>query len=144
MDEIAKFDTPESAVLRAVYGAGGPKQVGTTLRPEWDTAPDTAARWLHHCCTDGHRSKLGLRQLVWIFRAACRAGAHIGFQAFARLCGYHATPIGAEAEVLEAYRKAEAARAQAARAADELKTLIDNPELLARMKAAGLKVGELT
>lgn len=63
MDEN-RYSTPEAAVMKAVDEAGGAKHVGVSLRPEYDTAPDTAARWVHHCCEDSNRSKFGLRQLV--------------------------------------------------------------------------------
>lgn len=143
MPDLSIFSTPESAVRQSIDGAGGAKVVGTTLRPEWDTAPDTASRWLSHCCTDGHRSKLGLRQLAWIFKAACRAGQHTGFRAFAHICGYEAHPITAESDLIEAVRRAESAKREAQSAANDLQTLTDNPRLLATMRKAGLKVGDL-
>lgn len=141
MGTQTRYTTPEAAVLKAVDEAGGAKFVGTTLRPEWDDAPDTASRWVHHCCEDSNRSKFGLRQLVWIFRAANRAGLHAGFQAFAGLCGYEATPRNAEAQLVAAVAHAQEAAQVAQEAAQAAQSLLeDNPELMARMKAAGLRV----
>jgi hypothetical protein len=70
-------------------------------------------------------------------------GAHDGFATFAACCGYAATPITPEAEFAAALKRAETIKAEACRAAADLETLLDNPELLARMQAAGLKLGEL-
>lgn len=139
MDEN-RYSTPEAAVMKSVDEAGGAKHVGVSLRPEYDTTPDTAARWVHHCCEDSNRSKFGLRQLVWIFRAACRAGFHAGFQAFARLCGYHATPIDLENELRIAREKAASLLREAQDATRDYDELANRPELIARMRAANLKV----
>lgn len=143
MDELSRYPTPESAVSKAVDGAGGPQHVGCTLRAEWDNAPDTAGKWVNHCCSDGHRSKFSLRQLVWIFRTANRAGAHIGFKAFAHLCGYTATPILPTAQLVELQQRAAAALAEAQEAARDLQTLVDNPRLLASLRAANVNVDAL-
>lgn len=138
MDAAARYTTPEAAVMKAIDEAGGPKHVGVTLRPEYETAPDTASRWVHHCCEDSNRSKFGLRQLVWIFRAACRAGLHTGFIAFARLCGYRAEPLDVIAQVAAANAAAEEGARLSRQAMEELALL--TPELLARAEKIGLKV----
>lgn len=140
MDESARYSTPEAAVLKAVDEAGGAKHVGVTLRPEYENAPDTASRWVHHCCGDSNRSKFGLRQLVWIFRAACRAGFHAGFIAFARLCGYVATPIDIENELRIAREQHAVMLRQTQEAMRDYEELANRPELLARMRAANVKV----
>lgn len=138
MTEASTYSTPQDAILRAVDDAGGAKRVGTTLRPEWDDAPATAAKWVHHCAGDSNRSKFGLGQIVWIFRTACRLGHHTGFQAFARLCGYDAKPI----DVLDQVRIAQAKAAHALVKAQETMAELDalTPELLARAHAVHLKV----
>lgn len=138
MDESTRYTTPEAAVLKAVDEAGGAKRVGVTLRPEYENSPDTASRWVHHCCGDGNRSKFGLRQIVWIFRAACRAGFHAGFIAFARLCGYLATPLDEIAQVRQIRAEAFASLQSAQRLLETLDGL--TPEKLALAKAMNLNV----
>jgi hypothetical protein len=138
-EDFTQYDTPGAAVLRAVEGIGGPKRVGTTLRPDWSNRPDTAAEWIRHCCLE-LRWKLGLGQLVWIFHQACLAGAHTGFKAFAHLCGYEAIPIAVDVQLGEALLRAEAAKREATQAAQDLELITSNPRLLATMRAANVKV----
>lgn len=140
MDESSRYSSPEAAVLKAVDEAGGAKHVGVTLRAEYENAPDTASRWVHHCCGDSNRSKFGLRQLVWIFRAANRAGFHAGFTAFARLCGYVAKPIDIESELRLAREKAAVMLREAQEATRDYDELANRPDLLARARSIHLKV----
>lgn len=133
--------TPEEALRLAAEALGGLQEAGHALRPDLD--PVLAGQWLAHCLTATKRDKLALSQLVMLLRKACAQGRHEGFAALANACGYVATPIMPEAEFAAAVRRAQAARQEATQAAAELDELAQRPELLARMQAAGLKVGEL-
>ena len=131
--------TPEEAIRKSVDSAGGMKAIGHALRPELE--PATADEWLVHCLTASRREKLSLAQLVYIFRQANQIAGHAGFNAFCRLCGYGtAEPLLPEAQLAEASKRALAAKHEAEAAVHDLQTLIDNPRLLATMRAAGLKV----
>lgn len=133
--------TPEEALRASVDALGGLQAVGHTFKPEAD--PILAGQWLAHCLTAAKRDKLSLAQIVHVFKSAHAAGEHDGFAVFALLCGYRVEAVGIDAELAEAKRRAEKAVAEAIEAARHLQSLADNPELLARMQAAGLKVGEL-
>ena len=133
--------TPEEAIRISVDALGGLKEVGAALHPDED--PTIAGRWLTHCLTESRREKLSLSQFVWIFRRAANQGDHEGFAAFAAACGYEARPVDAIAELTEVKQAAERAVRAARDAARDLMLLSENPELLARMKAAGLKVESL-
>lgn len=130
--------TPEEALRLTAEALGGLQVAGHALRP--DTDPALAGHWLGHCLTDSKRDKLALSQVVHLFRKANALGEHDGFAVFAAACGYAATPVTPEAELAAAMKRAETLRHEATRAASDLQSLIDNPELLARMKAAGLKL----
>jgi hypothetical protein len=133
--------SPEEALRQAADALGGLQCAGHLLQPDKD--PAIAGHWLGHCLTSTKRDKLALSQIVMLFRRAGLLGAHDGFATFAACCGYAATPITPEAEFAAALKRAETIKAEACRAAADLETLLDNPELLARMQAAGLKLGEL-
>lgn len=137
----ASRKTPEEALRLAADALGGLQEAGHALRPDVD--PVLAGQWLAHCLTASKRDKLALSQVVLLLRQACAQGRHEGFQAFAAACGYTAIPIAPEAQFAEAVRRAHAARVEATSAAADLEELASRPELLARMQAAGLKVGDL-
>ena len=130
--------TPEEALRASVDALGGLQEIGHEFKPEYE--PGSAGQWLSHCLTAGCRDKLSLAQIVYIFRKSQAIGEHVGFEAFAAICGYTATPIAADAELVEAVKRAEAAKREAIEAARDLEMLSDNPRLLSIMKAAGLKV----
>lgn len=122
--------TPEEALRASVDALGGLQKVGHRLRPEID--PILAGQWLAHCVDPERREKLTLAQIVWIFREAKAAGAHVGFESLAQLLGYRITAVVDEREQLaDLARKAQAA-------AHEATTL--SAEVLARMQHANLKV----
>jgi len=134
--------TPEEALRISIDSLGGFKEVGHSLHPDED--PAIAGQWLCHTVTASRREKLSLSQIVLIFRRAANQGDHEGFTAFASACGYKAEPIDTIAELTEVRHAAEKAVRAARDAARDLMLLSENPELLARMKAAGLKVEGLT
>lgn len=133
--------SPEEALRASVDALGGLQEVGHDFKPEID--PALAGQWLSHCLTAAKRDKLSLQQIVHIFRSAHGKGEHDGFAVFAKLCGYQVTPVGFDAELADAIKRAQSAAEEARSATQHLESLSENPELLARMKAAGLKVGEL-
>jgi hypothetical protein len=128
------------ALRKAVETLGGMKVVGSMLRP--DIHPVRADEWLSHCLNDGHAQKLSPTQIDFIFDRAAIIGAHDALQGWCRGrgSGYSATPTAPEVALAEAHARAIAAQHAAAESAHDLQTLIDNPRLLATMRAAGLKV----
>jgi len=133
--------TPEEALRASVAGIGGLQEVGSQLKPESD--PVLAGQWLAHCLTADKRDKLSLAQIVLIFHRAYLQGEHDGFQQFAALCGYEAKPVLPEELLAVALKRAQQAKADADETARNLQTLIENPKLLATLKAAHVNVGAL-
>lgn len=134
--------TPEEALRASVDAIGGLQEIGAALKGA-DADPVLAGQWLSHCLTADKRDKLSLSQIVHVFRRAHGAGEHDGFAVFAQLCGYQVTPVGFDAQLADVIKRAQVAAEAARRAAEDVESLSDNPELLARMKAAGLKVEAL-
>lgn len=131
--------TPEEAMRASVDALGGLQEVGAQLKGA-AADPVLAGQWLAHCLTAAKRDKLSLAQIVHVFRGAHGVGEHDGFAVFAQLCGYQVTPVGFDAQLAQALKRAEQAAADARQAADDVAILADRPELFARMAAAGLKV----
>lgn len=131
--------TPEEAMRASVDALGGLQEVGAQLKGA-AADPVLAGQWLAHCLTAAKRDKLSLAQIVHVFRSAHGVGEHDGFAVFAQLCGYQVTPVGFDAQLAQALKRAEQAATEAQQARDEIASLSDNPELLARMTKAGLKV----
>lgn len=138
IDRRSRKKTPEESLRISVDALGGLQEVGSLLRPEMD--PIAAGQWLSHCLNPAKRDKLSEEQKHLIWRRCFSMGAHEGFQAYAESIGYAADPKAADALLVESVKRAEFARAQADDAARDLRTLIEQPELLARMQAAGLNV----
>ena len=134
--------TPERAVQLASDAIGEMQEVAVMLRPsKYQHRPDSGADWLSHCLTSDRREKLDLCDVVTIFREACALGKHEGFAAFAALCGYQdSQPINVENELRIAREAAQAALREAQAAARDYDELANRPELLARMRAANVKV----
>lgn len=130
--------TPEECLRISIDALGGLQQVGHCLRPELD--PVLAGQWLAHCTQESHSQKLSEAQEATIWRKAYAIGSHAGFQAYAQSMGYQAVPISTDAQLVEAVKRAEAAKREATEAARDLSMLVENPRLLAQMQAAGLKV----
>lgn len=134
----SKRRTPEEALRIAVEDLGGLQEVGARLRPEID--PILAGQWLAHCLTATKRDKLSLAQVQRIWEWAHAIGAHEGFEAFAASLGYTAVAHTPEAQLAEALKRAEQARAHAEATARDLQTILDNPQLVALMRAAHINV----
>jgi hypothetical protein len=133
--------TPEEALRASVDALGGLQKVGHGFKPETD--PALAGQWLSHCLTKGKRDKLSLDQVVHIFKQAHAAADHDGFAVFALLCGYQVQPLGVDAQLADALRQAREAQERAEETARNLQTIIDNPKLLATLRAAHVNVGAL-
>jgi hypothetical protein len=120
----------DEALRLAVDAIGGEKAVGSLLRPEMH--PVLAGQWLAHCLDPERREKLSIAQMALVFGHAKAKGRHDGFEVLAQLLGYRVTAVIDPADELAdlAHRAETAAR--------EANTL--TAEVIARMRAAGLKV----
>lgn len=130
------------ALRDAVRALGGAKAVGHRLRPE--KAMGGVERWLLDCLNPERDHKLDPEQVVLIARWSCEVGHH-GLMAFiAGSSGYtQPQPRALADQLVQAQQRAICAQRKAAEAAADLQTLIENPRLIAAMKAAGLNVGAL-
>lgn len=134
MDE---FNDVYDALWGAVKAMGGAKKIGPRLRPE---AKD-ADQWLRNCLNPEHAQKLDPEQVVLILRWACEAGYHHAKHYFDGETLYQpAAPLALEAQLVQALAAASADRRRAEESEALLRTLIDNPRLLATMRAANVKV----
>lgn len=133
--------SPEEALRIAVEALGGLQEVGARLRPDMD--PIIAGQWLAHCLTAGKRDKLSLAQERRVWEWAHVIGAHEGFDAYARSLGYTAVAHTPEAQLADALKRAALARDDATATARDLQNLIDNPRLLATLRAAHVNVDAL-
>ena len=135
--------TPEEAVRLAIEALGGLQRVGHLLRGV-DSDPIKAGEWLSHCLQtndSNKRTNLTLSQIQYVLREATAAGHPEGAVLWAELTGLEAKPRNTEAELVAAVQHAQVVAQAAQEAAQAAQSLLeDNPELLARMRAAGLRV----
>lgn len=137
---MADFDDIYDALKGAVSALGGAKKVGPRLRPE---AKD-ADQWLRNCLNRDHAQKLDPEQVLLILHWACEAGYHDAKHFLDHDTGYQdSVPKALEVQLAAALRQAAADRKRAEASEAVLRDLAANPELFARMQAAGLKVGDL-
>lgn len=125
------------ALKGAVGALGGFKKVGPMLRPDFHDA----ANWLRNCLNPEHAQKLDPEQMTFLVRKACEAGYHDTKHWIDGDTGYqHSAPLALQAQLAE-----ELAHIQARRRRDDederaLRSLIDNPKLMALANAMHLKV----
>lgn len=130
----------KQALRVAVEALGGSKAVGHTLWPAKDVSD--AERRLDHCLERNRADRLSDEQIDWIFDNAAAIGAHEAIQGWGRGrgAGYTVTPTAPELALSEALARAMAAKQATEESARDLTLLIENPRLLATMRAAGLKI----
>lgn len=94
--EIPVFvDDINDAIRATVNAMGGPKVVGSELRPEMSVVD--AGRWLSDCMNPDKREKLGPEQVAFIRRRAREKGVHVLAAFEMREAGY-APPVAIEPE----------------------------------------------
>lgn len=75
-DQIPLFvEDLNEAIRAAVNALGGPKVVGSVLKPE--RSPVDAGKWLSDCLNTEKRDRLDPHQLAYIRRAARAKGVHV-------------------------------------------------------------------
>ena len=130
---MTDFENIYDALKAAVNAMGKAKKVGPRLRPE----SKDAAGWLLNCLNPNHEQKLDPEQVALILRMACDVGYHDAKAYFDRECGYApSAPLALEAQLADALRAAQANRRRAEESERDLRDLIDNPRLLATLRAA--------
>lgn len=136
--------TPQETVRKAVDALGGLQEVGHALRGV-DSDPIKAGEWLSHCLqvNDSNKHKLSLGQLVYLFRSSVYAGHPEGAIQFCALLGLEAKPMNDAAHLAQAVTHAAEALHMAQTAMQDLRTLQDNPRLLAMMQAAHIDLDAL-
>lgn len=92
------FSEDEIATLieHAVIAAGGPKEVGHHLKPDFD--PEEAGKWVNRCTNPKHKDKLGENGYIRTLVGARYKGNHDAMNALLAYCGYvpNATPQSME------------------------------------------------
>lgn len=78
----------DSALMACVQALGGAKVVGVMLRPEYESDPDKAARWLLACLNSQRDEKLSWQQTFMIMRKARDMGVHVAMAYIAQTIGY--------------------------------------------------------
>lgn len=130
-------DDVYDALRATIKALGDCAAVGKRLRPE--LPPEKAEGWLADATNRNRAQKLSPEQVLLIARWGREAGCHTLMDFITADTGYEKTKpkVYAEqlallqAQALEAQRKAEETAA-------DLRTLIDNPRLVALMSAAHL------
>lgn len=107
------FEDWREAMRHVVAVLGGPKPVGSRMRP--DMKPDHAARWLNDCLNADRREHFSPDQLMLLLRLAREAGIHTGMAFIAEDCGYRAPQPVEPADAADELRRRyiESARAMA-------------------------------
>lgn len=138
---MTEFEDVYDALKGAVAALGGAKKVGPRLRPE---ARD-ADQWLRNCLNAEHAQKLDPEQVLLILRWACEAGFHDAKHWVDRDTGYQVSaPAALEAQLAEALQQARADRRRAEESERTLQLIVDNPRLLATLRAANVNTDVLT
>lgn len=123
------FDDFREALRHVVATLGGPKAVGSRMRP--DLKPEHAARWLNDCLNHDRREHLHLDQLLQLLRMGREGGAHAAMAYLADDAGYKATPVEPADEHSELMRQYVAA----AKAMGEIAKRIEVVEQRGALKA---------
>lgn len=97
------FDDWRDALRHVVATLGGPKSVGSALRPEMK--PDHAGRWLMDCLNADRREHLSPDHLLQLLAIGRKAGIHTGMSFLAGECGYQALPVEPADEAAELMRQ---------------------------------------
>jgi hypothetical protein len=88
-------------VVRAL---GGPKKVGTKLRPEKEA--DEAATWVKDCLNRKRRERFDPEQVLWLLREARLAGYHGAMNYICAFASYDdPVPTSPETEAAKARRQ---------------------------------------
>lgn len=125
-EQIPLFHEDLNAALHTcVIALGGPKKVGSLLRPELPV--DQAGRWIADCLNQDRRDQLHPQQLLLILSEARKVGCHAAMHYIATNCGYH-EPQAMEPEDERAALQREFVQASKA-----------FQNLFTRMERAGLK-----
>lgn len=113
MNQPALFITDIYDALGDVVRAlGGPKKVGSELRP--DKPADEAATWVKDCLNRNRREKFDPDQILWLLRKGREIECHGAMHYIAQQAGY-AEPLPVEpetelAKLLREYLELEAKR----------------------------------
>lgn len=134
------FEDVYDALRAAVAALGGAKKVGPRIRPE---ASD-AAQWLRNCLNREHAQNLNPAQHLLIMRWACEAGYHDARHFIDREQGYQsAVPLQTESHLASVLKQLEADRRRQDETVAHLRDFLDNPKLLATLRAHGVNVDAL-
>lgn len=74
-----------------VRALGGPKKVGTELRP--DKPWDEAAKWVKDCLNRDRREKFDADQMLWLLKKGREANCHSAINYICDECGYGRPPV---------------------------------------------------
>ena len=80
------YETIEDALNALVVTLGGPKKVGSMMRPE--KPADEAARWVRDCLNTDRREHFTPAQILWLLRQGRAAGFHGAMDFIAHESGY--------------------------------------------------------
>lgn len=82
----------------AVISAGGPKEVGSHLKPDID--PEEAGKWVNRCTNPKHKDSYAAAHYIRTLIGARARGNHTAINDLLAFIGYvpNATPVSAEAK----------------------------------------------
>lgn len=80
------------ALTDVVKGCGGPKAMGSVMRPE--LSAELAGKWVSNCLNHDHPQKFDPEQVLFVLREGRKNNIHCAMNYLLRECGYaDAQPI---------------------------------------------------
>ena len=84
----------------AVNAAGGPKEVGSRIKPDMD--PEEAGKWINRCTNPRHKDQLMATYYIRTLLGARYRNNHDAINELLRFCGYIPNAIPQTTEAQEA------------------------------------------
>jgi len=98
------FDDVLEALGEVVRALGGPKVVGSAMRPELPM--DQAAQWVRDCLNANRRERFDPQQVLMLLRKGREANCHAAMHFIADESGYiRPTPLDPKDELAELQRR---------------------------------------
>lgn len=123
------------ALRDTVRALGGCSAAGKRMRPEMQA--DKAERWLADAINPGRAQKLSPEQVLLLAKWGRQAGCHTLIEFICADAGYEdPKPAILTEQLARLQQTAIDAQRKAAEASDDLRTMLDNPRLVALMQHA--------
>jgi len=75
-NDLALFEDIDDAMVGVVTALGGPKKIGSMLRPDLAHRPEACSQWVRDCLNPEKRERFSPQQIFRLLRLARDAGYH--------------------------------------------------------------------